>query len=68
MKNEMFMYFKDITLHLFVRIMIIFLEKRQLLNHFWPISHFIPPEKTRKLKGFLVFSGGIKWEYWSEMG
>ena len=31
-------------------------------------SHFIPPENTRKTKGFLVFSADIKWELWPEMG
>ena len=27
-------------------------------------SHFIPPENI----GFLVFSGGIKWGHWPEIG
>ena len=31
-------------------------------------SHFIPHENTRKPSVFLVFSGGIKWEHWLEMG
>ena len=31
-------------------------------------SHFKPPENTIKTKGFLVFSGGIKWENWPEIG
>ena len=30
-------------------------------------SQFIPHENTIK-PGFLVFSGGIKWEQWPEMG
>ena len=24
--------------------------------------------KHQKTKGFVVFSGGIKWKHWSEMG
>ena len=31
------------------------------------VSYFIPPENTRKRKGFLMYSGGIKWEHWPEM-
>ena len=35
-------------------------------------SHFTPPENTRrphqKTFAFLVFSGVIKWEHWSELG
>ena len=27
-----------------------------------------PRENIRKITVFLVFSGGMKWEYWSEMG
>ena len=30
-------------------------------------SHFMPPGSTRKPKGFMVFSGGIKWEDWPEI-
>ena len=30
-------------------------------------SHFMPPGSTRKPKGFMVFSEGIKWEDWPEM-
>ena len=30
-------------------------------------SHYTP-WKHQKTKGFLVFSGGIGWEYWPEMG
>ena len=30
-------------------------------------SHFIPPENTRKNKGFLVFSWGVEWEHWPEI-
>ena len=26
------------------------------------------PLKTSENQGFLVFSGGIKWEHWPEMG
>ena len=29
---------------------------------------FYLPRKHQKTKGFLVFSGGIIWEYWPEMG
>ena len=28
---------------------------------------FYTPSKHQKIKGFLVFSGGMKWEHWSEM-
>ena len=31
-------------------------------------SHFTPPENIRKPTGFLMFPGGIKKEYWEEMG
>ena len=27
-----------------------------------------PLKTLEKTKGFLVFSGGIKWEHWPEMG
>ena len=29
---------------------------------------FYTPWKYQKTFGFLVFSGGIKWEHWPEMG
>ena len=29
---------------------------------------FHNPWKHQNIKGFLVFSGGMKWEYWPEMG
>ena len=29
---------------------------------------FYAPWKYQKTKGLLVFSGGIKWEHWAEMG
>ena len=38
------------------------------LNYFWPMFPFYTPWKHQKIKGFLVFSGGIKWEHWSEIG
>ena len=34
------------------------------LTHFWQMFFFKPPENTRTP----VFSGGIKWKYWPEMG
>ena len=37
------------------------------LTHFWQMFPFHIPENTRK-PGFLVFSGGMKWEHWPEMG
>ena len=39
-----------------------------ILKHFRPIFPFYTLWKHQKKPGFLVFSGGIKWEYWSEMG
>ena len=39
-----------------------------ILGHFWPMLPFYTPRKHQKTKGFLVFSGGIKWEHWPEMG
>ena len=38
------------------------------LTHFWPVFPFYNPRKHQETKGFLVFSGGIKWEHWPEMG
>ena len=29
---------------------------------------FNSPLKHQKKKGFLIFSGGFKWEHWPEMG
>ena len=34
------------------------------LTHFWPMFPFYTPWKHQKTKGFLVFSGGTKWEHW----
>ena len=42
-------------------------EKDLCLTHFWPMFLFYTPWKHQKTKGFLVFSGGIKWEHWLEM-
>ena len=51
------------------------------LTYFWPMFPFYTPENNRNqrisgvfrgykmgTKRFLVFSGGIKWEHWPEMG
>ena len=38
------------------------------LTHFWPMFSFYTPIKHQKIKGFLVFSGGINCEHRSEMG
>ena len=32
-------------------------------THFWPIFPFYTPWKQQKIKGFLVFSGDLKWEH-----
>ena len=40
----------------------------KILTHFWPMFLFCTPWKYQKTKGFLMFSGGIKWEHWPEMG
>ena len=39
-----------------------------LSTHFWPMFPFYTPWKHQNTKRFLVFSGGINWEYWLEMG
>ena len=39
-----------------------------LLIHFWLMFYLIPPVKQIKVFGFLVFSGGINWEHWPDMG
>ena len=38
------------------------------LTHFRQIFPFYTPWKHQKTKGYLMFSGGIKWEVWPEMG
>ena len=43
-------------------------EMFQRLTNFWSMFPFYTARKHQKSKGFLVFSGGIKWEYWPEMG
>ena len=39
----------------------------EVLIHFWPMFQFYTRWKHQKTKGFLVFSGGIKWEHWPEV-
>ena len=39
-----------------------------LLIHFWLMFYLIPPVKQIKVFGFLVFSGGINWEHWPDIG
>ena len=36
------------------------------LTHFWPMFSFYTPWKHQKTLGFLVFSGGIKWEHFAK--
>ena len=38
------------------------------LAHFWPMFPFYTPIKHYKTKGFLVFSGGIKWKNFPDIG
>ena len=38
------------------------------LTDFWPMFAFYTPWKHQKICGFLVFSGGIKWEHWPKIG
>ena len=38
------------------------------LTHFWPKFQFYTPRKQLATKGFLLFSGDMKWEQWSEIG
>ena len=37
------------------------------LTHFRPLLLFYTPWKHQKTRGFLMFSGGIKWDYWPKM-
>ena len=37
-------------------------------QQFWQVFPFYTPWKHLKTKGFLVFSGSLKWENWTEMG
>ena len=39
-----------------------------ILIHFFPMLPFYTPCKYQKIKGFLMFSGGIKRLHWEEMG
>ena len=39
-----------------------------ILIHFFPMLPFYIPCKYQKIKGFLMFSGGIKRLHWEEMG
>ena len=39
-----------------------------ILTNFWLMLPFYTPWKHQKTKLFLVFSGGIKWEHWQNMG
>ena len=43
-------------------------EITKALTHFKAMFHFYTAWKRRKSLGFLTFSGGIKMEYWFEMG
>ena len=38
------------------------------LTHFSPVSHCHNPEKNRKPFVFLMFSGGVAVQHWTEMG
>ena len=44
------------------------LPEKGWLNHFQPKFHFYTLWKYQKSSGFLMFSGGIKVEYWLKMG
>ena len=48
----------------FIVIMILLLSVLLPLTYLWPMFPFYTPWKHQKTKGFLVFSGGIKWEHW----
>ena len=39
-----------------------------LLTHFWTMLPIYTPWKHQETRGFLVFSGGIKWEDCPEKG
>ena len=38
------------------------------LTHIWPMFSFYIPLQYKKVFVFLVFSGGSKWDVWSEIG
>ena len=38
------------------------------LIHIQPMFHFSTPGKCKKIRGFLMFSGGIDVEYWLKIG
>ena len=44
------------------------LKKLHAFTHFWPMFPFYNPWKQKKINDILVFSGGVKWEHWPEMG
>ena len=46
----------------------ILLKNKISLTHCWLMFPFYIPEYTRKLLVILVFSGGIKYEYWPKIG
>ena len=43
-------------------------QKKPILTHFSPVSHFYTKWKRQKTKGFLTFSGGIEMWHWTKMG
>ena len=41
---------------------------KYFLTHLWPMYPFYTTRKHQKTKHFLVFSVGVKWEHWPEIG
>ena len=41
---------------------------RRSINPFLANNLILDPQKTPENFDFMVFSGGIKWEHWPEMG
>ena len=37
------------------------------LTHFRPMFPFYTPWKHHQIKGFLIFSGGMKWDHWNRL-
>ena len=42
--------------------------KRIYLSYLCPMFPFYTPWKHQKTRSFKLFSGGVKWEHWPEMG
>ena len=59
---------KKIAQNMTIRFQKHLMSKVLQLTHSCPILSLYTPWKYQKIKGFLVFSGSMKWEHWPEMG